>query len=330
MYFSNTSKMALVACLKSKLFINIFIVQFAAKMHRFHILRIFRGSSSLGIVLRSSWPCLSISNIVIYQFPLILTALLHVDLINVAYLTAYAFIRSSWRCTILNDVVNDVESTRQSITTCTVYVVIASLKSEPTCKLPGSRLLISSLPGKASRMLVESLGYSDIKFARLSFENACWTARQASQFNMRSRSLAFKLDIRRHSSGILHLSHCFLYGIHVTKFVAQTRLSVLYSHNESFNNFLDGINALIGLHLGGCLYTTQRVNYYASAWFVLYHYAVDTSLSLYPGVPSSIPGFNCLPNEIQPVAPSLERFKPEPLPVEPSDAPDIIKHTQKL
>ena len=71
----------------------------------------------------------------------------------------------------LNDVVNDVESTRNSITT--VYVVIASLKSEPTCKLPGSRLLISSLPGKASRMLVESLGSSDIKFARLGFENAC-------------------------------------------------------------------------------------------------------------------------------------------------------------
>ena len=30
-----------------------------------------------------------------YQSPLILTALLHIDLINVAYLTACAFIRSS-------------------------------------------------------------------------------------------------------------------------------------------------------------------------------------------------------------------------------------------
>ena len=39
---------------------------------------------------------------------------------------------------------------------------IASLKSEPTCKLiyriPGLRLLMSSLPGSASRMHIESLG----------------------------------------------------------------------------------------------------------------------------------------------------------------------------
>ena len=50
----------------------------------------------------------------------------------------------------LNDVVNDIESTRNSIMN---DVVIASLKSESTCKLinriPGSRLLISSLPGSA-------------------------------------------------------------------------------------------------------------------------------------------------------------------------------------
>ena len=41
-------------------------------------------------------------------------------------------------------------------------VIVASLKSESTCKLinriPGSRLLISSLPGFALRMHVESLG----------------------------------------------------------------------------------------------------------------------------------------------------------------------------
>ena len=41
------------------------------------------------------------------------------------------------------------------------YVIIASLKSETMEKLinriPGSRLLISSLPGSALRMLVESL-----------------------------------------------------------------------------------------------------------------------------------------------------------------------------
>ena len=41
-------------------------------------------------------------------------------------------------------------------------VIMASLKSESTCKLinriPGSRLLISSLPGSAWRMHVELLG----------------------------------------------------------------------------------------------------------------------------------------------------------------------------
>ena len=42
------------------------------------------------------------------------------------------------------------------------YVLIASLKSEPTCKLikriPGLSLLISNLPDSASRMHVESPG----------------------------------------------------------------------------------------------------------------------------------------------------------------------------
>ena len=35
----------------------------------------------------------------IYQLPFILTALLHFDVINVVYLTASAFIRSSCHCT---------------------------------------------------------------------------------------------------------------------------------------------------------------------------------------------------------------------------------------
>ena len=42
------------------------------------------------------------------------------------------------------------------------YIIIASLKSETMCKLinriPGSRLLTSSLPGSALRTHVESLG----------------------------------------------------------------------------------------------------------------------------------------------------------------------------
>ena len=43
-----------------------------------------------------------------------------------------------------------------------IYVIIASLSSESACKLinriPGERLLISSLPGSALRMHVELLG----------------------------------------------------------------------------------------------------------------------------------------------------------------------------
>ena len=57
-----------------------------------------------------------------------------------------------------NDVANDTESTQKSKN----YVIIASLKIETMGKLinriPGSRLLISSLPGMALRKHVECLG----------------------------------------------------------------------------------------------------------------------------------------------------------------------------
>ena len=57
----------------------------------------------------------------------------------------------------LNDVVNDAEST-----IIENYVIIASLKSETMGKLinriPGSHLLISSLPGSALLTHVKSLG----------------------------------------------------------------------------------------------------------------------------------------------------------------------------
>ena len=56
----------------------------------------------------------------------------------------------------LNDVANDAESTPKE------YIIIASLKRETKGKLinriPGSRLLIPSLPGSALRTHVESLG----------------------------------------------------------------------------------------------------------------------------------------------------------------------------
>ena len=57
----------------------------------------------------------------------------------------------------LIDVVNDIETTQKIYK----YVIIASLKSKPTCQLinriPGSRLLISNLPGSALRTHFELL-----------------------------------------------------------------------------------------------------------------------------------------------------------------------------
>ena len=73
---------------------------------------------------------------------------------------------------LLNDVDNDAESTQKYKN----YVIIASLKIETMGKLinriPGSRILISSLPGSALRMHVESLG-------------------KPRDVNMRSQSLAW-------------------------------------------------------------------------------------------------------------------------------------------
>ena len=71
-----------------------------------------------------------------------------------------------------------------------LFCIIASLKSEPTCKLmnriPGLCLLISSLPGSTSRMHVESLGKPG---------------------NLKSvlEALPGKLDIKGHSPSILYL-----------------------------------------------------------------------------------------------------------------------------
>ena len=53
-------------------------------------------------------------------------------------------------------------------------------------RIPGSRLLISSLPGSALRTHVESLG-------------------KPRDVNMRSQALPGKLDIKRHSPSILDL-----------------------------------------------------------------------------------------------------------------------------
>ena len=70
-------------------------------------------------------------------------------------------------------------------------VIIASLKSETMGKLinriPGSRLLILTLPGLALRTLVESLG-------------------KPRDVNKRSQALPGKLNIKRHSPSILYVS----------------------------------------------------------------------------------------------------------------------------
>ena len=67
------------------------------------------------------------------------------------------------------------------------YVIIACIKTEPTCKLinriPGLLLLISSLPGLALRTHVKSLGKPCNSTSVL-------------------EALPGKLDIRRHSSSI--------------------------------------------------------------------------------------------------------------------------------
>ena len=104
---------------------------------------------------------------IFYQVPLILAAFLQIDMINVAYLISG------------HDDVELFEWRRQWYWIDTkLYnkVKIASLKSEPMGKLinriPGSRLLISSLPGSAPKTLVEPLG-------------------KPRDVNMRSRSLAW-------------------------------------------------------------------------------------------------------------------------------------------
>ena len=54
----------------------------------------------------------------------------------------------------LYDVANDAESTQKIKN----YVIIASLKGKLINRIPGSRLLIYSLPGSALRTHVKSLG----------------------------------------------------------------------------------------------------------------------------------------------------------------------------
>ena len=84
------------------------------------------------------------AHITFYQSPLILTELFQHDLINVSYLTACYLYQVMMTLHFFNDVAIDAEPTQK-------------LKITPY-RIPGSRLLISSLPGSSLRTHVESLG----------------------------------------------------------------------------------------------------------------------------------------------------------------------------
>ena len=58
----------------------------------------------------------------------------------------------------LNDVANDAESTQKFIITSYLLVRRVNQLGKLIIRIPGFCLLISSLPGSASRMHVESLG----------------------------------------------------------------------------------------------------------------------------------------------------------------------------
>ena len=73
-------------------------------------------------------------------------------LINVVYLTACCLYQVMMTVHFLNDIANDAESTQKS--KITSYSLVVKLID----RIPGSCLLISSLPGSASRTHVESLG----------------------------------------------------------------------------------------------------------------------------------------------------------------------------
>ena len=58
----------------------------------------------------------------------------------------------------LNDVANDAESTQKSIITSYSLALSVNQLGKLINRIPGLHLLISSLPGSASRMHVEMLG----------------------------------------------------------------------------------------------------------------------------------------------------------------------------
>ena len=100
-------------------------------------------------------------NTYIYQSSLKLTELCQHNLINVSYLTACYLYQVLMTLHLFNDVTYDAESTQK-----------CSTMGKLINRIPGSRLLILSLPGSALRTHVESLG-------------------KPRDVNMRSQSLAW-------------------------------------------------------------------------------------------------------------------------------------------
>ena len=107
----------------------------------------------------------------IYQSPLILTELFQHDLINFSYLTACYLYQVMMTLHFFNDVAYDAESTQTSKLRHNRFEE-SSTMGKLINRIPGSRLLISSLPGSALRTHVESLG-------------------KPRDVNMRSQSLAW-------------------------------------------------------------------------------------------------------------------------------------------
>ena len=96
--------------------------------------------------------------LMVYQSPLILTELFQHNLINVSYLTACYLYQVMMRLHSFNDVANDAESTQNQKICHNRCFEEWSTMGKLINKIPGSRLLISSLPGSALRTHVESLG----------------------------------------------------------------------------------------------------------------------------------------------------------------------------
>ena len=110
------------------------------------------------------------------------------------------------RLHFLNDVKNDSGSTQKSIIT----PITTSLKSKLTCKLinriPVSLLLISSLPGPALKMHVQSLG-------------------KPRNSTLILKALPGKLGIKRHLPSILYLS-----GYHILYHLLNDRATKICWH----------------------------------------------------------------------------------------------------